>query len=530
MPYDDQILLLPRERYWDWLQACRKYVLAFGPNLTSDPGVAARYMAPRQVITFPHFKGAFPDIGAPIDWFERHAAGIRLDPIKVDSPEALAKALKRRVKNDDRYGAMQRPFHLMWPTDFVVVTQPFGVNPQAYRRYGMPGHEGVDFRALTNTNVYACADGEVYEVYTDAVRHAYGIHIRIRHEDGYKTVYAHLARALVRKGDRVTAGQVIGRADSTGNSSAAHLHLSLKRDGATARQETHFPKDIIDPTPFLVWPSQAHALSAKSPSFKRTRIGLNLAVGKPLDQAEVNTAVRLAAGVVMVSSGETSEGVEALRSALPGVRLVARVGDQPTEDALRPAHFVARVATEVGRLYRLGIRDFEVAAYANERRAGYGWLWRDGAAFGEWLTSVIARLRDVFPDARPGYPCLVSGGDVMGRQQDALSFFEESVAAAEAASWIGIACDVAGSNPVLNKCAADLAEKPVLLAEIDDSGCKPDPEERAIRLASFVRHLSHPGVEALLLCPEGLRDEAGESAWEALEILADASAASSVVA
>jgi hypothetical protein len=104
-----------------------------------------------------------------------------------------------------------------------------------------------------------------------------------------------------------------------------------------------------------------------------------------------------------------------------------------------------------------------------------------------------------------------------------LSFFEESVAAAEAASWIGVACDVAGSNPVLNKCAADLAEKPVLLAEIDDSGCGPEPEERAIRLTSFVRGLSHPGVDAVLFDLDGLRGGGGASGWEALEIIADAS-------
>ncbi len=213
MPFDDQILLLPRYNYWDWLQACRPYMLTFGPNATPDPGVAARYMAPRQVVTFPRFEGAFPEIGEPLSWFRQKAAGVRLDPVEAGSPAEMAEAVQRRVHENDRYGARRRTFHLVWPTDFPVVTQPFGINPQVYRRYGMPGHEGVDFRALTNTNVYAGADGEVYEVYTDPKNHAYGIHIRIQHEDGYKTVYAHLAKALVHKGEPVHAGQLIGRAE-----------------------------------------------------------------------------------------------------------------------------------------------------------------------------------------------------------------------------------------------------------------------------------------------------------------------------
>ncbi len=94
----------------------------------------------------------------------------------------------------------------MWPTDYPVVTQSFGANPQIYSRYGVPAHEGLDIRALTNTNVYACFGGTVYEVHKNPKDHAYGIHIRIRHRDGYRTVYGHLARALVAVGEEVQRG------------------------------------------------------------------------------------------------------------------------------------------------------------------------------------------------------------------------------------------------------------------------------------------------------------------------------------
>ena len=60
------------------------------------------------------------------------------------------------------------------------------------------------------------------------------------------------------------AGQVIGLADSTGASVGSHLHLTLKRDGATDRGETDYPKDILDPTPFLLWPEFATSKSLES--------------------------------------------------------------------------------------------------------------------------------------------------------------------------------------------------------------------------------------------------------------------------
>jgi murein DD-endopeptidase MepM/ murein hydrolase activator NlpD len=102
---------------------------------------------------------------------------------------------------------------------------------------------------------------------TEPKDHPYGIHVRIRHRDGYRTVYGHMARALVSPGEEVREGQVIGKADSTGASAGAHLHLTLKRDGATARGETSYPKDIIDPTPFMVWPENRIRKSAKAASW-----------------------------------------------------------------------------------------------------------------------------------------------------------------------------------------------------------------------------------------------------------------------
>ena len=180
---DYQIILLPTDNYWEWVRACREYVMTYGPNLTADPGVAARYMTPQQVITFANTPGAYVQSDDMLRWFDENYPGVRADPVATATPAGLEAEFRERIAAHDRYGQKRRPFYLVWPTDYPVVTQSFGANPQIYSRYGVPAHEGLDIRALTNTNVYACFGGVVYEVHKNPKDHAYGIHVRIRHRD-----------------------------------------------------------------------------------------------------------------------------------------------------------------------------------------------------------------------------------------------------------------------------------------------------------------------------------------------------------
>lgn len=145
------------------------------------------------------------------------------------------------------------PITFLWPTDYKVVTQGFGINPQWYKQYGLPGHEGIDMRAPMNTPVYAAWGGKVVR---NEEHDAYGWSIRIEatiRGDVYEFVYAHFANpARYRVGETVEKGEVIGDADSTGNSTGSHLHFSLKKRGATASGETDYKYDLIDPTQFFV--------------------------------------------------------------------------------------------------------------------------------------------------------------------------------------------------------------------------------------------------------------------------------------
>ena len=91
-------------------------------------------------------------------------------------------------------------------------------------------HKGVDFAARTGTKVKATADGVIAFVGKEG---GYGNAVKINHQGRYTTVYGHLSRfaRYLRKGQRVTQGQVIGYVGMTGLTSGPHLHYEFKING-----------------------------------------------------------------------------------------------------------------------------------------------------------------------------------------------------------------------------------------------------------------------------------------------------------
>jgi murein DD-endopeptidase MepM/ murein hydrolase activator NlpD len=98
-------------------------------------------------------------------------------------------------------------------------------------------HKGLDLEADYGTPVKATAAGTVASAGWDG---GFGIKVDIDHGNGYHTWYAHLSRASVSPGQRVTKGQLIALSGSTGASTGAHLHYQLMYEGKP-----------IDPLPFL---------------------------------------------------------------------------------------------------------------------------------------------------------------------------------------------------------------------------------------------------------------------------------------
>ena len=127
------------------------------------------------------------------------------------------------------------------------ITQVFGVDPDFYKRFGFPGHNGIDYGIPNGTSVRAAAAGTVDKVAFE--NGGYGNYVKLSHMDGakkYFTYYAHLASAAVSPGQTVEPGTAIGFSNNTGASTGPHLHFGLRIDG-----ENPAYKGYVDPMPFF---------------------------------------------------------------------------------------------------------------------------------------------------------------------------------------------------------------------------------------------------------------------------------------
>ena len=103
------------------------------------------------------------------------------------------------------------------------------VKGEILSRFGARGtrlHEGVDISAPEGTPIEAAASGRV--IYSSNKLRGYGNIIVIRHEGKLSTIYAHNRVNLVKEGDFVEQGQVIGKVGLSGRTSAPHLHFEIR--------------------------------------------------------------------------------------------------------------------------------------------------------------------------------------------------------------------------------------------------------------------------------------------------------------
>ena len=103
-------------------------------------------------------------------------------------------------------------------------------------------HTGMDFSAKTGTPIYATGDGKISKVRRS--RRGYGNHVIINHGYGYKTLYAHMKKYVVKKGQKVKRGEVIGFVGSTGTSVAPHLHYEVHKDGRKINPVNFYFNDL----------------------------------------------------------------------------------------------------------------------------------------------------------------------------------------------------------------------------------------------------------------------------------------------
>jgi murein DD-endopeptidase MepM/ murein hydrolase activator NlpD len=164
--------------------------------------------------------------------FDDPAVSTRFDKLMVD----LDRLNLLRVAADKVPLAM--PVH-----DGFRFTSGYGYRRDPFRR-GSRMHTGVDLAAPRGTSIYATADGVVVSA---KYENGYGNAVRVQHELGFETVYAHLGSFAVRPGQLLSRGAKIGGMGSTGRSTGSHLHYEVRVGGKPVNPMTYLEaaKDVF---------------------------------------------------------------------------------------------------------------------------------------------------------------------------------------------------------------------------------------------------------------------------------------------
>ena len=128
----------------------------------------------------------------------------------------------------------------IWPIQpkyKVAEHDKYGIRKNHYVLFKERAHSGFDITADIGTEVKAIANGKVLlaefdgtttEGY-DAFNDGYGNKVEILNDDGKRVVYGHLREILVKPGDIVTQGMIIGKTGCSGGSRVPHLHLEIRK-------------------------------------------------------------------------------------------------------------------------------------------------------------------------------------------------------------------------------------------------------------------------------------------------------------
>jgi len=136
------------------------------------------------------------------------------------------------LKLSQQKDLLMRAMPIIMPVDRrrISIRSGFGWRRDPFTK-GYRFHQGLDLAGRIGTPIYATADGLVLDPYVNSSMSGYGKVVVINHGFGYQTLYGHLSKILVKPGDKVKRGQIIGHMGSTGRSKGPHLHYEIHYKG-----------------------------------------------------------------------------------------------------------------------------------------------------------------------------------------------------------------------------------------------------------------------------------------------------------
>ena len=160
---------------------------------------------------------------------EDEQARLALEIAKAEKEYNDAKKREEEASRPSDGGGYAPPSSAGWivPCRYIALTSPFGgrIHPIS-GVYKM--HYGVDLANVTGTPIWATRSGTVSAA---SYNGSAGYYVSINHGDGFSSIYMHMTHYIVKPGQTVTQGQVIGYMGSTGGSTGPHLHFGISYNG-----------------------------------------------------------------------------------------------------------------------------------------------------------------------------------------------------------------------------------------------------------------------------------------------------------
>jgi murein DD-endopeptidase MepM/ murein hydrolase activator NlpD len=126
-------------------------------------------------------------------------------------------------------------------TESIWISSYFGTRSDPFT-FRLRAHTGIDFVGPRNTEIYSTAKGNVTLIKHS--RRGYGNEVVIKHGYGYSTRYAHLEKILVKEGQKVERGELIGLMGNTGRSTGTHLHYEVRIHNRPTNPLNFFAEDL----------------------------------------------------------------------------------------------------------------------------------------------------------------------------------------------------------------------------------------------------------------------------------------------
>lgn len=165
----------------------------------------------------------------------------KLEEVKTDAPEDAEKSIEKDIEDILEEEEAKKAIATINGINVSVlpvsgtISSRFGVSSSI--RSG--AHTGLDIACPKGTDIKAVAKGKVVFAERNG---AYGNLVKVDHENGVETWYAHCDKIYAKVGDKVDAGDVIAAVGTTGNSTGPHLHLEIRIDGTAVNPQKYLYK------------------------------------------------------------------------------------------------------------------------------------------------------------------------------------------------------------------------------------------------------------------------------------------------